>query len=85
MEALAKEKNLHRIPIIDQERKLVTVITQSQIVEILGKNMDKIGQKKDKPVSLVERFMEPVFTIHEDSIAMDAFKMMAEKVSERFL
>jgi len=79
IEALAKEKNLHRVPIIDTDRKLVTVITQSQIVKLLGKNMDILGERKNKPVVMMDRFVEDVYTVHEDSIAMDAFRLMVER------
>jgi len=79
IEALAKEKNLHRVPVVDAERKLITVITQSQIVQILNKSLDSIGERKNKPVVMMDRFIENVYTIHEDAVAMDAFKMMVER------
>jgi len=79
VEALAKEKGLHRIPIIDADRKLITVITQSQIIEILYKNLDIIGEKRNKPVGQTDKYLEDVFTIHEEATALDAFKMMVDK------
>jgi CBS-domain-containing membrane protein len=78
VEALAREPGLHRIPIIDQDRKLITVISQSQVVQILYKNLDIIGEKKNKPVGQMDRYLEQVFTIHEEATAVDAFKMMVE-------
>lgn len=79
IEALAREKNLHRVPIVDADRKLITVITQSQIVQILNKHLDSFGERKNKPVAMMDRFFEDVYTIHEDAVAMDAFKMMVER------
>jgi len=79
VEALAREKGLHRIPVIDEERKLITVITQSQIVNILQKNLDILGEKKDKPVNQMDRYFEDIVCVHEDDIAIEAFKIMVEK------
>jgi len=79
IEIMAREKGLHRIPVIDDDRKLITIITQSQLVQILAKNLDIIGEKKNKPVMLMESYFEEVFAIQEDAIAMDAFRMMIDK------
>jgi len=79
IELLARERGLHRVPVVDRDRKLITVITQSQLVQILEKNLDIIGAKKYKPVNMTRQYLEEVFTVSEDMIAMDAFKMMAEK------
>lgn len=78
IEALAKEKQLHRVPIIDADRKLVTVVTQSQIVKMIAQNLELIGERRHLPVSKMNRFLEKVFAVHEDSVAMDAFRMMVE-------
>jgi len=79
VEIMAREKGLHRIPIVAEDRKLITVVTQSQLVQILHKNLDIIGDKKNKPVGQMDQYLEKVFTIHEEAVAMDAFKMMVEK------
>lgn len=79
VEAMARERGLHRVPVIDESRKLITIITQSQIVDILSKNLDIIGDKKNKTVNLTDNYFEDVFSVGEDSIAMDAFKLMVEK------
>jgi CBS domain-containing protein len=79
VEVLARERGLHRVPVVDKDRKLVTVITQSQLVTILSQNLDIMGDKKNKPVSLTRPYMEEVLAVSEDMIAMDAFKMMVEK------
>jgi len=79
VEALARENGLHRIPVIDEERKLITVVTQSQIVNILLRNLDIIGEKKDKPVSQMEKYYEDVVCVREDDITLEAFKIMVEK------
>jgi len=79
VEALARETGLHRIPVVDNERKLITVITQSQIVNILLRNLDILGEKKDMPVNQMSKYFEDVVCIREDDIALEAFKIMVEK------
>jgi len=81
VEAMAKERGLHRIPIIEnnETRKLVTMVTQSQMIKILFQNLDKIGERKNKPVMMMDKYCEEVITVHEDSVAMDAFRLMVEK------
>jgi CBS domain-containing protein len=79
LEAMARERGLHRVPVIDENRKLITIVTQSQMVEILAKNLDIIGDKKNKTVNLTENYFEEVISVLDDSIAMDAFKLMVER------
>jgi len=77
MEALAREKGLHRVPVIDENRKLVGLITQSHIIEFLHKYIGMIGSKKDKPVGHCKDAIRNVWSIHEDQMALDAFRMMS--------
>jgi len=79
VETLAREKGLHRVPIIDQERNLITIITQSQILQILARNMDILGEKKNKPVHQTTSYFEEVVSVNEESTAFEAFKIMVEK------
>jgi len=79
IEALAREPALHRVPVIDSEFKLITVITQSQIIQTLVKNLDILGEKRNKPVHQTEKYLEPVVTVVEDTPSIEAFKTMVEK------
>jgi len=79
VEALSREKGLHRVPVVDDERKLITVITQSQIVNILHRNLDILGEKKDKPMNQMENYFEDVVCINEEDTTLEAFKIMVEK------
>jgi len=80
LEPLARTENLHRIPVIDKNRQMFNLVTQSQVVAFLAKNLDLIGRKKDKPVSLCEDARKPrVLSVSEDSLAIDAFNSMVEK------
>jgi len=76
IEVLARERGLHRVPIIDDNRKLVGLITQSQVVDFLFKNVNLLGSKKDIPVKLCRGAIRPVFSVKDDETAMSAFKIM---------
>jgi len=79
IEALAREKGLHRVPVIDEERLLITVVTQSQVNQILFRNLDILGGKKDLPMNQMKRYFEDVISIPEDATAIEAFRTMVEK------
>jgi len=82
MESLAREHDLHRVPIIDDDRQLMNMITQSQVVKFLYENLDKLGAKAKKPVSMMKDAMKDVVMVSETAPAMDAFsKMVKENVS----
>ena len=48
IELLAREENLHRIPVIEdfKSRKLVNIITQSQVITYLCNHLDQLGAIK---------------------------------------
>jgi len=77
IEALGREVRLHRVPILDENRKLVGLVTQSGVVDFLHKNMHLIGNKKEKPLSMCIGALRNVYTITEQSQAIDAFRMMS--------
>lgn len=83
MEALAKEPNLERIPIVDEQRNLVNIVTQSQVVSFLSKNLMRLGKAKDKPISQFV-IQSAIPRISEDEIALEAFKMMHYNVRPTF-
>jgi len=77
VELLAREKGLHRVPVVDQNRKLINMLTQSMLVKFLFENLDAIGNVKNKPVSEMMAVSHEVITVHEDEIAIDAFSLMS--------
>jgi CBS domain-containing protein len=80
VEPLAREENLHRVPVIDKERQMSNLVTQSQVVDFLAKNQHLIGDKMNKPVSQCESASKPrILSVTEDSLAIDAFNAMVEK------
>lgn len=79
IETLAREKSLRRVPIIDHERNLKSVLSQSQVIEFISEHMDMLGSIKDKPISEMKSVLKEVYSVNEDSRAIDAFKLMQQK------
>jgi CBS domain-containing protein len=75
VEALAREKGLHRVPILDSG-KLVNLLTQTQILAFIANHVDKLGSIKNKPV--LECMSSRVLTVFEHDIAIRAFEKMIE-------
>jgi len=75
-EIFANEKGVHRVPVIDQNRQLVNIITQSQFVRYLNEHMKELGSVKDRPVSDLMGNQNAVITISEDQPAIRAFQTM---------
>ena len=67
---------MHRIPIIDSERVLVNIISQTQLVDYVNENISKIGKKANKPVKFFKDSMKKVYTVQENKLAIDAFTRM---------
>jgi len=78
VELLARERGLHRVPIVDEDRKLVHLATQSQVVDFLSRNLESMGTIRNKPASFICH-THSVITIHENDTAINAFKLMIEK------
>jgi len=71
---------VHRIPVIDSEGELMTLITQSQVLKFLYQNMSKYGDLAYTSVGLLCNMVHsPVTTIPLNAKVIEAFKMMQEK------
>jgi len=79
IEALAKEPNLHRVAVIDDERQLLGLITQGQVVKYLYEHLGKIGCEIKKPISDLKHVMKPVLSVKETDNAIDAFNLMVKE------
>ena len=72
---MAREPNLHRVPVVDQNRQLRNLITQSRIIELLHTNRHLIGSKRAKTAeNIVNLGVERVRKVNESEIAMNAFQ-----------
>ena len=79
MEALAKESTLHRVPVVDEERNLVNLITQSHLIRFLQMNLARLGPKKDKPVAEFMGVFHTVVCAHMGQKAIEAFDLMIKE------
>jgi CBS domain-containing protein len=79
VEALAKEESLHRVPVVDNNRQMFNLVTQSQVIDFLHKNITRLGDKAFMPVGEIKGVLKPVISVKEESLAIDAFNLMVEK------
>ena len=59
------------------------MVTQSQVIDFLFKNLDYLGDVKMKPVHQFHDLNVDVICVKESDIAMDAFMLMIDRVSFR--
>lgn len=81
LEIMALEPNVHRIPIVDHRRKVVNLITQSALVKFLADHSNQLGSIKDKPVSEMPEVLHSVFSVTENCLAIDCFKLILKRVT----
>jgi len=78
IEALAKEENLHRVPVIDKDRQLKSLLTQSQVIDFVVANLDSLGTIRNKPISLAIAGRPGVLSVTTKMSAIESFKFMAQ-------
>jgi len=70
VEALAREPGLHRVPVIDSSRRIVNLVTNSQVLKFLSDNIDVLGPILIKPLEgCGNRFLKPVSVTHSKQTA----------------
>lgn len=79
VEALAREHALHRVPVVDSNRFVLNLVTQSQVIRWLSDHIDLIGSINEKPIKWMKRCFKEVLSVTEDSITIDAFNLMVNK------
>jgi hypothetical protein len=79
-EILAKEPHLHRIPVVDPQRKLVNIITQSMLIKFITKNMELLGQKREIQLRQITTLFHRVHSVRDSEHAVEAFKIMCNEV-----
>lgn len=77
-EALAREEHLHRVPVLNNhtDRKLINIITQSQMLDIFQKRMALLGEKANAPV--VFKTSQEVLSVKESETAISAFEKIVQ-------
>eukprot|EP01102_Stenamoeba_stenopodia_P006724 TRINITY_DN1869_c0_g1_i1.p1 TRINITY_DN1869_c0_g1~~TRINITY_DN1869_c0_g1_i1.p1 ORF type:complete len:360 (+),score=80.83 TRINITY_DN1869_c0_g1_i1:204-1283(+) len=78
IESLAREDTLHRVPVIDKDRQLKSLLTQSQVIDFVVSNLESVGSIKNKPVSQVVAGRPNVLSVTTKMSAIEAFKFMAQ-------
>jgi len=84
IEMLAKMPNVHRVAVIDANRRLYGIITQSRLARVIHKhNLEgRTGTALNMPIWAVEGAIKPIVTAKETEDAIMAFrKMVAAKVT----
>ena len=71
----------HRCPIVDNDGKIVSVLTQSALVGFLAKNMNATSELCRAQVGELHLGTRPVITVPKTMRAIDAFKVMHEHKS----
>ncbi|KYR00504.1 CBS (cystathionine-beta-synthase) domain-containing protein [Tieghemostelium lacteum] len=69
--------NVHRIPVIDSEGNLVSILTQSRILEYLHSFIDRL-EGTSKTLEQMQIASNSIVSIRLDSLAIDAFKLIQE-------
>lgn len=77
-ELLARVQGLHRVPIVNTDFKVVSIITQTRLLEIVRLNMESVGLKREKPVRDVVR-SQGVVSVNENRPAIEAFETMVRQ------
>jgi len=70
--------DVHRLPVVDHEGNLVTILTQSQVVSFLYNANVKIPFAT-KTVGELKLGYKNVISVKEDQMAAEGFKIIAEK------
>jgi len=78
-EILARERGVRRIPVLMEDMKLYSLVTQSQVVRFLHQHAGIIGPKKDKPVFLCPHFFHKVLSVSDSSTTIEAFDLMHQE------
>jgi len=76
-EALGVEPHLRRIPVLNWERKIVNLITQSQVIEFVYQNITLMDSKKrSKTLAQIPELYHDVISVKSTDFALEAFKKM---------
>eukprot|EP01116_Phalansterium_solitarium_P008443 TRINITY_DN22357_c0_g1_i1.p2 TRINITY_DN22357_c0_g1~~TRINITY_DN22357_c0_g1_i1.p2 ORF type:complete len:351 (-),score=152.56 TRINITY_DN22357_c0_g1_i1:65-1117(-) len=76
LELMARLPNVHRIPVIDEQRRLYCVLTQSRVAQLLWRNVDKLGDVASKPIGDFRNAVKEVVRAQQTELALEAFRRM---------
>jgi len=70
--------DVHRVNVFDKDGKLSNIITQSAVVDLLAKNLDKIGDVANKSIAELGIGGSPVITVNIRERTINAFRTIRE-------
>jgi len=65
---------VHRVPVVDSDGDLLTVVTQSHVARLIYKWLARYERLADSTVEQLQLGYKEVFTVKEDESAIDAFR-----------
>lgn len=76
-ELLARERGLHRVPVISNcdERRLVNIITQSQVLRYIDEHKELLGSKATQTIATLP-FEKTVISVSAEQQTIEAFNIM---------
>jgi len=77
-EIIAKQR-VHRVPIMNSKGNVIQLITQSDVIQFVGNNMEKFGPNVCKTLEELRLGSSPVVQVDIDGIVKDALELMVEK------
>jgi len=69
-------RGLHRVPVVDSEGKLVSIISQSNIISLLNQHLGELEADTLAPIQDIPLGTSPVLTVSFETSTIDTFKLM---------
>ena len=72
-----------RVAVLDRERRVLGILTQSMVISLLDQNSDKLGLLRDCKVrEMLPALACQAICVQETTLTIDAFRLMAVNVSQ---
>lgn len=71
-------KKSHRCPVVTEEGKMISILTQSALVNFLALHLKDLGKLGKLTIQELNIGTSPVFTMNKTDKSIDAFKYMAD-------
>jgi len=72
-------KGVHRVPIVNQQGEVVSIISQSNIIQFLNKHLAELKPEVQKKLGEIQIGSRPVLTVTQNTTAIDTFRLMDNK------
>jgi len=69
-------RGVRRVPVIDNNDKVVNIVSQSSIVQFLNKHLPEVSSLFEEKVENVRLGTSPVISVTKETSAIDVFRMM---------